>query len=138
MMQAYWAQCAGEWSFCCHSQMMNADKRKKKGKKLSSRDSSSKEKDIVVLTEAEQERRRLKKLERRAAKAKKHLEELGLDENGEPLDNFSLLKYPVREWKFTVPGSAQHIAINPVVTLIGVCFIWGIVVWNTGTSTTSL
>jgi hypothetical protein len=47
--------------------------------------------------------RRRKKLVRRAKKQAKLFAELGLDENGNPLYNFSLLKYPVREWAVTLP-----------------------------------
>jgi hypothetical protein len=57
---------------------------------------------------------------------------LGLDEHGNELDNFSLLKYPVREWKLTIPGTQEPIALNPAVTLIGVVSLWGIVCWSSG------
>jgi hypothetical protein len=105
--------------------------RKHKKAKRSDKQHGSKAKHFE-LTEAEQEDRRRKKSERRAAKVKQELAELGLDEYGQPLDNYSILKYPVREWKFKIPGTSQPIALNPVVTLIGVLLIWGIVVWSTG------
>jgi hypothetical protein len=79
------------------------------------------------------------RLERRRARAKKklaaHMAALGLDENGQPLDNFSLLKYPVREWKFTLPCSQEPVAVNPVVALIAVACLWALVIWTTGTLT---
>jgi hypothetical protein len=78
------------------------------------------------------EERRLKKLQKQAKKVAEHFAALGLDENGDPLDNFSLLKYPVRECKFTIPGCHEPIAINPVVVLIGVFCLWGMVLWNVG------
>jgi hypothetical protein len=77
--------------------------------------------------------RRRKKEERRAKRLAKHLAELGLDENGDPIDNFSLLKYPVREWKFKLPGFHEPIALNLVVTFIGVVCLWGMVMWSSGT-----
>jgi hypothetical protein len=77
--------------------------------------------------------RRRKKEQRRATRLAKHLAELGLDENGDPIDNFSLLKYPVREWKFKLPGFHEPIALNPAVTFIGVVCLWGMVMWSSGT-----
>jgi hypothetical protein len=77
-----------------------------------------------------EDERRLKKEQRRAKRLAKHLAELGLDENGDPIDNFSLLKYPVREWKFKLPGFDESIAINPVVTFIAVVCLWAIVLWS--------
>jgi hypothetical protein len=76
--------------------------------------------------EQEEARARRKQL-RQAEKMVKRLAKLGLDEHGDPLDNFSLLKYPVREWKFRVPGFQEAVAINPVVTLIAVAVLWSIV-----------
>jgi hypothetical protein len=81
--------------------------------------------------EKEEERRRKKQL-RRAEKLAKHFAAMGLDEHGNALDNFSLLKYPVREWKCTIPGTQEPIALNPAVTLIGVVSLWGIVCWSSG------
>lgn len=81
----------------------------------------------------ERERRERKKKERRAQKLAQRFKELGLDENGNELDNFSLLKYPVRECKFRIFGSTEPLALNPVVTLIAVVCLWSIVVWCTGT-----
>jgi hypothetical protein len=75
--------------------------------------------------ENEDDLRRLKKLQRRAKKMAAHFAALGLDEFGEPLDNFSLLKYPVREWRFTPLGFQEPIAINPVVTFISGLLLWG-------------
>jgi hypothetical protein len=80
----------------------------------------------------EEEERRRKKLLRHAKKQAKLFAELGLDENGNPIDNFSILKYPVREWKFTLPGSKGQIALNPVVTLIGIVCLWSLVIWCRG------
>jgi hypothetical protein len=80
-----------------------------------------------------EERRRLKKEARQREKMTARLAELGLDEHGEKLDNFSILKYPVREWIFCLPGSSEHIALNPAVTLMGVLILWGLVGWATGT-----
>jgi hypothetical protein len=58
---------------------------------------------------------------------------LGLDENGEKLDNYSLLKYPVREWMISLPGAAERIAVNPFVTIIGIVLLWGTIGWSGGT-----
>jgi hypothetical protein len=82
--------------------------------------------------ELEDERRRKKEQRRAKRHLAKHLAELGLDEHGEPTDNFSLLKYPVREWKFKLPGLHEPIALNPVVTFISVVCLWGIVLWSSG------
>lgn len=90
--------------------------------------------DDAVATESnESEERRLKRRLRRAKKMAKHLENLGLDEEGNELDNFSLAKYPVREWKFTIAGMRDEVAINPVTTLIAIVWLWGIVLWCAGT-----
>lgn len=72
------------------------------------------------------------KQRRRAKKMAKRLAALGLDEEGNELDNYSLSKYPVREWKFTLPGMKDDIALNPVVSLIGVSVLWGIVCCYSG------
>jgi hypothetical protein len=77
------------------------------------------------------ERRRQKKEKRRAKRLAKYLADLGLDENGDPIDNFSLLKYPVREWKYKFPGE-EAVAVNPVVAFIGVACLWVIVMWSNG------
>jgi hypothetical protein len=87
--------------------------------------------------EREEERRRKKHL-RRAERLAKRFAALGLDEHGNALDNFSLLKYPVREWKFTIPGTQEPIALNPAVTLVGVVCLWGIVCWSSGKCQRSL
>jgi hypothetical protein len=82
--------------------------------------------------ELEDERQRKKEQRRAKRHLAKHLAELGLDENGEPIDNFSLLEYPVREWKFKLPGFHDPVALNPAVTLIAVACLWGIVLWSSG------
>jgi hypothetical protein len=51
---------------------------------------------------------------------------------GDPLDNFSLLKYPVREWKFKLPWFHEAVAVNPVVTFVAAVCLWGMVLLNTG------
>lgn len=79
-----------------------------------------------------EEERTLRKQLRRAKKMARHLEKLGLDENGEELDNFSLSKYPVRESTFTISGMNDRVAVNPVVTLMAIIVLWSIVVWCTG------
>jgi BCCT, betaine/carnitine/choline family transporter len=77
--------------------------------------------------------RRLRKSLRKAKRIAKHLEDLRLEEEeGDELDNFSLAKYPVREFKFTIPGMSDELALNPVVTLIGVVVLWSVVLWCTG------
>lgn len=81
-------------------------------------DDSSVDSDGVAATDE----RRKKEL-RRAKRLAERLAQLGLDANGDPLDNFSLLTYPVREWKFKVPG---------VVTFICIATLWALVLWNTG------
>jgi hypothetical protein len=70
---------------------------------------------------------------RQREKMIQRLAALGLDENGEKLDNYSLLKYPVREWMISLPGAAERIAVNPFVTLIGIVLLWGIIGWSGGT-----
>jgi hypothetical protein len=87
-------------------------------------------KDVAV----DEERRRRKKELRRKEKLAAHFAELGLDENGEKLDNFSLLKYPVREWLIAIPGTTEPIALNPIVTLIGIGCLSFIMVWCSGAS----
>jgi hypothetical protein len=90
--------------------------------------SSTLSRELVEAMRVEQEdaRSRRKQL-RQAEKMVQRLAKLGLDEHGDPLDNFSLLKYPVRECKFKVPGFQEAMAINPVVTLIAVAVLWSIV-----------
>jgi hypothetical protein len=83
-------------------------------------------------TVGSEERRRRKKEARQREKMMARLAELGLDEHGEKLDNFSILKYPVREWILTIPGSSEKIALNPVVTLLGILVLWGLVGWAIG------
>jgi hypothetical protein len=67
--------------------------------------------------------RRLRRQMRRAKKMAKHLERLGLDENEDKPG------YPVREYKFTIPGMSDQVVINPVVALISIAWLWGIVLW---------
>jgi hypothetical protein len=90
-------------------------------------------KEITLSFEEKEARRLAKKEQRRQEKAIKQLAELGLDENGQELDNYSLEKYPIREFKFTLPGFHNPVAFNPVVTLIGITSIWGIVTWISST-----
>jgi choline-glycine betaine transporter len=86
---------------------------------------------VSMETGVDDEERRRRKLMRNFEKHKARLEELGLDEYGQPLDAYSILKYPVREWTFTLPGSRETVALNPVVTLMGLVYVWGLVVWST-------
>jgi hypothetical protein len=83
--------------------------------------------------ETKDERRRRRKELRRAQKLTERFAALGLDEFGHELDNFSILKYPVREYHFNIPGTQEKIALNPVVTLIAVVGLWGIVAWTSCT-----
>jgi hypothetical protein len=87
---------------------------------------------------AMEDERRRKKDKRRAKRLAAHLAELGLDVNGDPIDNFSLLQYPLREWKFKLPGFHEPVAINPVVTFIAVACLWGMVLWSSGKSIKSM
>lgn len=87
--------------------------------------------DGAAVENVDSEERRLRRRLRRAQKLAKHLEELGLDENGNELDNFSLDKYPVREFKFTIPMMRNEVALNPTVTLIAIVCLWGLVLWCT-------
>jgi hypothetical protein len=112
-----------------HSQRHKGDKEILRKSHRSSRSNN----DEAVSVESEERRRRRKKEARRREKMIAQLAELGLDENGEKLDNFSILKYPVREWKFSLPGSQEQIALNPAVTLMGVMVLWGMVGWASGT-----
>lgn len=82
--------------------------------------------------EQEEERRRRKLARRQAKKMAKHLAELGLDENGNRIDNLTLLNYPVRECKFSLPGFHEAIAVNPLVSLLGGIILWLFVVWSVG------
>jgi hypothetical protein len=82
----------------------------------------------------DQEKRRLAKHLRRADKHAKRMQEMGLDANGEPLDNFCLTKHAVREWKFNIPGSRDQVALNPVVFCLSVVCLWSLAIWSRGTS----
>jgi hypothetical protein len=92
--------------------------------------------DDAISSSNDKEKRRLRKQLRQAKKLAKQLESLGLDENGNDVDqNFALSDYPVREWTFTFPGMPHEtVALNPLVSLIGIVCLWGLVVWYTGTS----
>jgi hypothetical protein len=120
-----------------HTSSIMSEEPKKHSNKRDKKKSKDVEKVVAVDDiddEIRKEERRRKKLLRQAKQQAKLFAELGLDENGNPLDNFSLLKYPVREWIVTLPGMNDAIALNPVVTLIGVVLLWGLVVWTTGTT----
>jgi hypothetical protein len=80
-----------------------------------------------------EERRRRKKERRRQEKRKEYFASFGLDENGEKMDNFSILKYPVREWKINIRAAVDPIALNPIVTLIAVVCLFSIICWSSGT-----
>ena len=47
-------------------------------------------------------------------------------------EEFDLDAFPVREWSIQLPFLADPIAFNPVVSLIGVGFLWGIAIWCMG------
>ena len=47
-------------------------------------------------------------------------------------EDFDLESFPVREWSIQIPFLAEPIAFNPVVSLIGVGFLWGIAIWCMG------
>lgn len=47
-------------------------------------------------------------------------------------DDFSLDRFPVRETVFRLPGFKESIALNPVVSLIGFFFLWGLAIWCMG------
>jgi hypothetical protein len=82
--------------------------------------------DELTLSRRKEERQKKKVIERLAA--------LGLDEHGEKLDHYSILKYPVREWRVTLLGSQEPIAFNPIVTLIGMVVLLSTALWISGTS----
>jgi BCCT, betaine/carnitine/choline family transporter len=103
-----------------HSRRLKDDN---EGKRKSHRSHSLDE----AATLGREERRRRKREARQREKMIARLAELGLDENGEKLDNFSILKYPVREWILSLPGSAGKIAFNPAVTFMAVLVLWGLV-----------
>lgn len=44
-------------------------------------------------------------------------------------EDFDLEKYPVREWSIQLPFLSQPISFNPLVSLIGVVFLWGVAIW---------
>lgn len=101
--------------------------RKRSDKKISkTKEKDYDDKEEELSHENEEEKRRRKEI-RRHKKVVDRLALLGLDENGEPLDNFSLLKYPVREWIFTLPGSREKIALNPAVTVLSMVGLWVLV-----------
>jgi hypothetical protein len=79
------------------------------------------------------ERRLQKKLKKLAKKQSQLLADLGFDGNGDKVGHLTELTYPLREWQFKVPGLQDPIALNPAVTLIGVLFLWSIVIWSSGT-----
>lgn len=100
------------------------DKSKSKRKKSRETHAASA---LVVDDEAIRQTRMI----RSAKKHEKQMAALGLDVNGEPLDNYSLTKYPVREYKLMVPGfQGSHIALNPVVNMLGIVVLWSIVAWT--------
>lgn len=108
------------------------DEPRKRSDKKKSKQSKDLDDAHVSVSVSESEERRLKKELKRAKKMGERLAELGLDENGEPLDNFSLLKYPVREWKISIPGSrGDQVAFNPVVTMVGMIGLWILVMFCT-------
>jgi hypothetical protein len=39
-------------------------------------------------------------------------------------------KFPVREWTFRVPGLADHVSFNPLVSGIGIAALWGLAIWS--------
>lgn len=45
---------------------------------------------------------------------------------------FDTSKYPVREFVATLPGFKDAVAFNPLVSLIGVCVLWGLSIWCMG------
>lgn len=90
--------------------------------------------DELKVKEDRRERRRCKEAQREESRVRK-LAELGLGTDGKPLDNYSILQYPVRECKFTF--LKQTVAFNPVVTTVGLVVVWGIVLQTTGEHETS-
>jgi hypothetical protein len=50
------------------------------------------------------------------------------EDNDEEAD-FDLDKYPVREWKMSLPFLNEPVAFNPVTSLIGVSCLWGLAIW---------
>lgn len=66
---------------------------------------------------------------RRAQKMVQRLAELGLDEHGNELDNYSLLKYPLREFKLRLSDQTA-IALNPAVTLFAIVGLVAVVWWS--------
>jgi len=45
---------------------------------------------------------------------------------------FDIDKFPVREMEFRLPGFKDMVAFNPLVSLIGVVFLWGVSIWCMG------
>jgi hypothetical protein len=112
----------------------HAEKRSKKQPKKRKKEAKSSLTDLVLgLAGHEDDTVVPNRQARKLAKLEQRMAALGLDIHGAPLDNFSLEKYPVRERTFTVPGFAAPVALNPVVTLIGILGLWGLVLWLTGT-----
>lgn len=104
-------------------------KKSKTNSKHKSSSTSTHSADRSVASSDENDEVRRAKLIKSAAKHAQKMAELGLDMNGEPLDNYSLAKYPVREWKLHLPGFQGHIVLNPVVNLIGIVCLWAFVAW---------
>jgi hypothetical protein len=95
--------------------------RKKKAPKIQSVDGED-------AKSIDSEERRLRRSVRKAKKIAKNLEALALAATSDELDDS--LKYPVREWTFTIPGMRNEVvSLNPVVAMIAVLCLWGIVLW---------
>ena len=45
------------------------------------------------------------------------------------VEDFDLDKYPVREWKISLPWLSEDIAFNPLVCLLGISMLWGLAIW---------
>jgi hypothetical protein len=81
--------------------------------------------------EQREQRRHARRVHRKLVR---RMAALGLDEHGQPLDgeHYALSQYPVRECVVVLPGFSDPIALNPVVTLLGVMGLWSMVVWLAG------
>jgi hypothetical protein len=87
--------------------------------------------------EQREQRRHARRVHRKLVR---RMAALGLNEHGQPLDgeHYALSQYPVRECVVILPGFADPIALNPVVTILGVMGLWSMVVWLAGTFITVL
>lgn len=45
-------------------------------------------------------------------------------------DHFDVHKYPMRQFEYSPPGFKGSLNFNPVVSGIGIAFLWGLAIWS--------